>query len=127
MSNTILFAEKYARCTNAATMMDGGCYWAYWATQDDPTGIVLGPKHPGFAISFWDGGAVSIGPNSKFQYRPTPFLGNCDPTRASTPHAGGIVVGMADGSARVISISISPTTWWAACTPATGDILGNDW
>jgi hypothetical protein len=124
-SNTIFFAERYARCTNA--IWDGGSYWAYWATQDDPTGIFLGPKHPAFAVSFWDGGALSIGPNSLFQSKPTPFMGNCDPTRASTGHSGGMEVGMADGSVRNITPSISPTTWWAACTPQAGDILGNDW
>ena len=32
----------------------------------------------------------AIGPGSRFQVQPTPFLGNCDPTRASTAHAGGI-------------------------------------
>jgi hypothetical protein len=34
---------------------------------------------------------------------------------------------MADGSVRNISPQISPATWWAACTPQAGDILGSDW
>jgi hypothetical protein len=28
---------------------------------------------------------------------------------------------------RSLSQAISATTWWYAVTPASGDILGNDW
>jgi hypothetical protein len=120
-SNTILFAEKYARCTNDI-FAEGGSYWAYWNT--DPTIVGFGPKHPGFEISFW--GPNAIGPGSKFQSQPSPYLGNCDPTRASTAHVGGILVGMADGSVRSLSPTISPMTWWYLCTPAGGEIVGDD-
>jgi hypothetical protein len=34
---------------------------------------------------------------------------------------------MADGSVRSASSSISPTSWWAAVTPANGDVAGSDW
>jgi prepilin-type N-terminal cleavage/methylation domain-containing protein len=47
--------------------------------------------------------------------------------RAVSPHTGGIQVGMGDGSVRFVSQGISPTTWFAACTPAGSDILGADW
>jgi len=47
--------------------------------------------------------------------------------RATSPHSGGINVGLGDGSVRFVSGSISGTTWYAACTPADGDNLGNDW
>ncbi len=62
---------------------------------------------------------------SLFQMRPTP--GNCDPSRASTPHAGGMQVVLADGSVRILSGGMSGTTWWAAVTPAGGEVLGPDW
>jgi prepilin-type N-terminal cleavage/methylation domain-containing protein len=117
-SNTILFAEKYARCTNRA-FPEGGSLWAYWVT-----GRTAQPLHAGFAV---DWASYSIGPGSKFQHRPNPFLGNCNPILTSTAHTGGIRVGMADGSVRIISPSVSNDTWWAACTPARGDLLGNDW
>src|SRR5439155_19527116 len=41
-SNTILYAEKYARCTNQ--YWDGGSYWAYWATEGDPV-LEIGRAH----------------------------------------------------------------------------------
>jgi hypothetical protein len=61
---------------------------------------------------------------AKFQV--TPAAVDCDPTLAQTPHPAGMIVGMADASARVLSNSISPQTWWYACTPAGGEILGPD-
>jgi hypothetical protein len=117
-SNTILFAEKYARCTKYP-FMEGGNFWAYWVT-----GNTVQPLHPGFAISWTE---YSIGPGSKFQTRPRPYMGDCDPTLASTPHLVGMQVCLADCSVRTISSGVSDTTWWAACTPRGGEVLGSDW
>jgi prepilin-type N-terminal cleavage/methylation domain-containing protein len=137
LSNTILFAEKYARCTNtvlAPQFQDGGCAWAYgaapmflWLPQPmTPTRNGFGP---GFAIrGFVQLGAPNaIGEGSRFQVQPTPFIGNCDPTRASTSHASGIQVGLADGSVRTLAPTITGTTWWAAVTPREGETPGLDW
>ncbi len=38
-----------------------------------------------------------------------------------------VTVGMADGSVRSVSASISEATWRAAITPAGGEVLGADW
>jgi prepilin-type N-terminal cleavage/methylation domain-containing protein len=115
-SNTILLGEKYARCRNFG-FPEGGTFWAYWIT-----GAAVEPLHPAFAIN-WT--TYSIGPGSRFQLQPVPD--NCDPTLTSTPHPAGMTVGMADGSVRTLSPSMSGATWWAACTPAGGEVLGNDW
>lgn len=115
-SATILFAEKYARCTNEG-YPEGGSLWAYYAT-----GRMAKPLHPGFAIS-WN--AYSVGPASVFQDRPRPD--DCDPTLAATPHVGGMQICLADASVRTLTRAISPTTWWALCTPASGDLPGDDW
>jgi prepilin-type N-terminal cleavage/methylation domain-containing protein/prepilin-type processing-associated H-X9-DG protein len=47
--------------------------------------------------------------------------------RAVSPHSGGINVAMGDGSVRFANQGISPATWFAACTPSGGEVLGNDW
>ena len=73
------------------------------------------------------GAPNAIGPQSIFQVQPTPFLGNCDPTRAATAHAGGIQVGLVDGSVRTLAPSLSGDTWAAAVTRAGGEVLGPDW
>jgi prepilin-type N-terminal cleavage/methylation domain-containing protein len=117
-SNTILFTEKYARCETNQFGIRRGCMWDWW----EESGFVY---HPLVAWETWWG--TGIGPQSKFQVRPTPFLGNCDPARAATAHPGGIMVCLADASVRGVNPALSGTTWWAAMTPGTGDTLGTDW
>ena len=118
-SNTIQVTEKIAHCTNA-TYREGGSLWAYWITD-----TAIQPLHAGWPVSIWNG--YNIGPSSKFQVRPYPYRGNCDPTLASSPHPGGINVSLLDGSVRFVSESVSGKTWWDAITPAGGEVLGGDW
>jgi prepilin-type N-terminal cleavage/methylation domain-containing protein len=131
-SNTILYAEKYARCTSTSRALDGGSLWAYCASRvfdlPPPMNPPFKPFPAGFAIGGgYFGNPFVPGPGSKFQVQPTPFLGNCDPTRAATAHPGGMLVCLADGSVRPLAPSISGTTWWAAVTPSGGEVLGSDW
>jgi prepilin-type N-terminal cleavage/methylation domain-containing protein len=124
LSNTILFAEKYARClTSRNPPINGpgterGSLWAWW-----DTGWVYYPR---FAWqTWWNTGA---GPASKFQVKPLPFLGansRCDGARASTPHeVMNVVIG--DGSVRALSANISGQTWWDLCTPTDGKVVNLD-
>jgi prepilin-type N-terminal cleavage/methylation domain-containing protein len=92
----------------------GGTAWAYCRT--DPNAPFL-----------WHGIPPATDDTWMFQTRPTPYQGNCDPTLGSSGHTGGIMVGLVDGSARMVSSSVSATTWWYALTPAGGEILPNDW
>jgi hypothetical protein len=96
-ANTLLFAEKYARCGS------GGALWGQPSVN-----LWL----PVFA-------AWSYAP---FQVRPS--AAECDPARASTPFSGAIQVALADASVRGISAGIAPATWRAACTPDGGEVLG---
>jgi prepilin-type N-terminal cleavage/methylation domain-containing protein len=135
LSNTTLHAEKYARCSNTTmppAFRDGGTAWAYCTSpvfpwQPPPMTLPGKAYQPGFAIAALAplGAPNAVGPGSKFQHQPRPT--DCDPTRAATPHPGGIQVGLADGSARTLSPNVSGTTWWAAVTPAGGEVLGPDW
>jgi prepilin-type N-terminal cleavage/methylation domain-containing protein len=135
-TNTILHAEKYARCTNTTLpqqFRDGGSAWAYGGAAVLPS--LPPPMTPvkmfgaGFCVpAFANQGAPNaIGPRSIFQVQPTPFLGNCDPTRAATAHASGMQVGLVDGSVRTLAPSLSGATWAAAVTRAGGEVLGSDW
>jgi prepilin-type N-terminal cleavage/methylation domain-containing protein len=134
-SNTILLAEKYARCTNTnmgPQFQDGGTAWAYGGAPQFPwQPPPMSPPRLGFAPAFAvrgfaaAGATNAIGEGSIFQVQPRE--GNCDPTRASTAHAGGILVGLADGSVRTLARSMSGATWWAAVTPEVGEVLGSDW
>ena len=133
-SHTILYAEKYARCTSTSMSPEagnGGNLWAYCATKGldfpPPMEPPYKPFHAAFAIIGYMGVTTTIGPESIFQVQPEPFLGNCDPTRASTAHVGGMSVGMVDGSVRTLAAGMSGDIWWAAVTPKGGEVQGSDW
>src|SRR5262249_28078256 len=130
-----LHAEKYARCSNTymtPPFREGGTAWAYctaivFAWQPPPMNPPPKAFGPGFCIAAFAGRGApnAIGPGSIFQVQPPE--GECDPTRASTAHPGGIQVGMADGRVRTLARDMSGDTWWAAVTPRGGEVLGPDW
>jgi Protein of unknown function (DUF1559) len=116
-SNTILFAEKYGYCAvgnanNTGSLWYRNNYTSTWG--------------PYFNVRMMSG----TGPfanNIAFQVKPLPIATNCEYRLPSTPHTGGIMVLLGDGSIRSVSSSVSQTTWYAACTPSGGETLGADW
>ncbi len=120
LSNTIFTAEKLATCpkkTFSGATAGGPYYniWAYGRTS-------WKEWNPVFAYQI-------TGPASKFQVNPT-FVGDaatCDPRLASSPRSSGILTGLGDGSVRFVAASVSPDTWWFACTPDQGEVLASDW
>ena len=60
-------------------------------------------------------------------FQANPPVGACDPRIPQSPHAGGMLTALADGSVRVLAASVSEATFWAAVTPRGGEVLGNDW
>ncbi|HWG43642.1 MAG TPA: DUF1559 domain-containing protein [Gemmataceae bacterium] len=124
-SNTILFAEQIAQRTNG--------HWTLWAH---------GGWNPSWAPIFaygsadgstpynsgMDAGSGVVGTSSVFQVQPKPGGVYSDPIGyASSSHTGGMNVSLGDGSVRFLPQSINPITWWAACTPANGDLQQSDW
>jgi len=106
-SNTIFFAEKYAGCGPNAP---SGNLWAWgWDVNASPVyaAAVTGPQN--------------------WQQNPSPWQTNCNPTYASSPHTGGMNVGMADGSVRNLAQGMSPTTFWLATSPNDGSPMPSDW
>jgi prepilin-type N-terminal cleavage/methylation domain-containing protein len=119
-SNTILFTERYAVCVSNALALPRACLWDWWE------GMSVIPGHdyyPMIALKTIDGD--NVGPVSVFQVRPR--QGDCDASRASTAHTGGIQVVLADSSVRLLAEGMSGDTWWAAVTPDRADTLGPDW
>lgn len=64
-------------------------------------------------------------PGVTFQMFPRPL--ECNAHIPQTAHIGGMVVGMIDGSVRIVSPSISPQTFWSAVSRDGGEMLGSDW
>ena len=137
-SNTILFAEKLARCDGTGS--PGGNWWmrgVFHGQQGDPGG--QDDSYPGDRLSSVFGGGIGSdnvaflqGLNSRFQVQPDEPTatakngGQCDRRLASTPHEV-MNVALADGSVRNLSNAMSAATWFAALTPGSGDLLGGDW
>jgi prepilin-type processing-associated H-X9-DG protein len=99
-SNTIFFTERYQMCNGTP------CAWGY-----------AGEYYWAPVFAFYS--------EAKFQTKPSQAA--CDPALAQSLHRDGINVCMADGSARIVTSTISPQTWWYACTPAGGEPLNADW
>ena len=138
-SNTIFFAEKLSRCNGTGN--PGGNWWMRSVLHGARTGLSgSDDSFPGDRLSgVFAGGRGNDGTRwlqgtaSLFQVQPLRPLntsrggGNCDKRLASSPHTGGMNVGMGDGSVRFLPQGISPTTWFFALTPSGGEVLGSDW
>jgi prepilin-type N-terminal cleavage/methylation domain-containing protein len=57
-------------------------------------------------------------PGRTFQVRPT--VAECDPLVPQTPHTGGMLVGMFDGSVQRVRPAVEETVFWALVTPNGG-------
>jgi len=106
-SNTVLFAEKVAY-SNSGNYNEN--YWPDWG--------------PLFAS---DEQGQETGANSAPQFSVRGYPAVASGGRASSMHAGTILVGLGDGSVRGVSTGISVTTWWASLTPDQGETLGGNW
>jgi hypothetical protein len=123
-SNTCFFTEQFAWCNgpqawNEANPWFEGSNVLYSHGGDRAGGDQTGNAGIGIGLSYPVFGPASNGSPG------TP--GACSIFRPCSPHPAGIMVGMADGSARFVPQGISPATWWYIMTPQGGEVLGSDW
>jgi prepilin-type N-terminal cleavage/methylation domain-containing protein len=127
-SNTITFAEHYSYKCGGKNRL--GIYFDWLMGQQNFHG---GARPATFAEDI-NGGPITEGnspvsrtwwPNTTFQTAPTTSA--CRPELAQTPHPGGMLVALGDGSVRTLAPGISDASYWGAVTPAGGEILGPDW
>ncbi len=119
LSNTIFFTEVFVTCGNSGNV--GSDYASLWADSTTPWRPIFCHNTSGKNIP--QSGYYSC---SLFQVQPN-YINTCDPSRAQSPHTGGIQVGLGDGSVRFVSQGISPSTWALACYPSDGAPLPSDW
>jgi prepilin-type N-terminal cleavage/methylation domain-containing protein/prepilin-type processing-associated H-X9-DG protein len=129
-SNTILFTEGYSRNCGGPF----GHVWGFSQVEVDymPMFAYGFPPPPPFIANLgystfnsMGGHPGSVGVWAMFQNMPDPLI--CDPVLPQTPHSSGIQAAMGDGHVQSVSISVTPVTWWNACTPNGNFPLGSDW
>jgi prepilin-type N-terminal cleavage/methylation domain-containing protein/prepilin-type processing-associated H-X9-DG protein len=127
-SQTIIFAEQYAQRPSG--------HWTLWAHGGwNPSWMPIfayGSSDPNNPVAYnagMDAGSGVVGQASKFvNLSPNAYQASISNILLPVAlHTSGMNVGLADGSVRNLNNGISPATWWAACTPAGGDLLGSDW
>jgi prepilin-type N-terminal cleavage/methylation domain-containing protein/prepilin-type processing-associated H-X9-DG protein len=139
-SHTILFAERYRLCSGVSNE------WAYGGNSNSNPSFGFLPLSGGATTNqfapdqplrldasanvYGKVGLDADGPGTATvpaAFQTGPGQVDCDPRVAQSPHAGCMNVAMADGSVRCMSASVSQETFWAACTPAGGEVLEADW
>jgi prepilin-type N-terminal cleavage/methylation domain-containing protein len=136
-SNTIMFGHRLKRCdsTNAwggFTESDWAAYprdadFGYW---DVPGFGYQSYRKINGSTTMWAGWpdyTSSASPNSGIPFQITPASGSCIYGVLVSPHTAAMMVGLGDGSVRVVSPGISTATWYNACNPKDGNPLGSDW
>ncbi len=132
-SNTIAFGERYARCRTTGIKWEvSATYCSDMANNVIPCTLPLVTRRPTFADSVYDdvmpvtgaGGTMPSIPGVTFQV--TPPQADCDYRVLQTPHAGGMIIGLLDGSVRTARPDVAPNVFWGAVTPNGGEVLG-DW
>jgi prepilin-type N-terminal cleavage/methylation domain-containing protein len=125
LSNTVIFAERYINC-NGETDYEGTGYGPAWGYVTATTNGGY-DENPMFGCpTVEDTNCVDYTwQNIAFQVAPVPS--QCVDRALQTAHIGGMVVGLGDGSVRVVTRGVSLTTWIWACTPNDGNPLPSDW
>jgi prepilin-type N-terminal cleavage/methylation domain-containing protein len=139
-SNTILIAEGYAECfaysaTNYSYRIAeyNAAYPGYnytysygytWSQQY----LNMGYQNFSYSYSYGDYLApeFTLVAGQTFQVRPG-SSSNCSGSLPQGLASGGIDVLLGDGSVKNVTTGVSASTWTAAMTPASGDVLGPDW
>jgi prepilin-type N-terminal cleavage/methylation domain-containing protein len=134
-SNTIFFTEKEVASYGPVTNIAGsGTYSAGYGWAVD-NGMNFYPDW-GPVVASVESGQQPTGPASIFQVSPKygcqdtdDGVGGCgDGNRANSPHDQGINCGMGDGSVRFVNAGVNANVWWAAMTPAGGEVISaTDW
>jgi prepilin-type N-terminal cleavage/methylation domain-containing protein len=132
-SNTVAFAEHYARCSDTDYVYPLGPTVAPQVRRPSFADRTPNPAGFPFLVFLSDVVPITSGtppesrastPGLTFQVRPR--LEDCNPLIPQTPHESGLLTAMADGSVRSIHPGVAETVFWGAVTPAGGEITNLD-
>lgn len=141
LSNTVMFSERLSVCDGSQMAVTQytlrACLWDWNEPVDGRSG------RGQFPVFNWYWGTTLIGadivPSGPDQYpynawspagnvpQTNPARGFCNFAGVVSNHDGVVMVGMADGSVRGVTTSISLPTWQAVNSARGGDVPGSDW
>lgn len=131
-ANTIGMAEHYARCGAYAfpTQTQSGGNFVYEEPNYLPAWVnrrraTFADAESGDVIPVTTGGR-SVGSRSGPPFQVAPSPADCDPHLPQTPHRGGMLCLMFDGSVRTVAPGVAPDLFWAAVTPRGEEVAAFD-
>jgi prepilin-type N-terminal cleavage/methylation domain-containing protein len=125
-ANTIVFAEKYMVCGPRANAKAAFYYGETCLDCGSPNNYPFSCNRLGSDTTFVGSppmfyNSLTVPPQNK------PLPTNCNPCMLQGMYNAGILVGLGDGSVRLVATAISQQTWASAVNPADGQVLGPDW
>lgn len=130
---TILFAERYAVCLGKPPPRMSGLGWhGSWLNQNLAVPPIVrratfadeGYAPWGEVLPVTTGPpARTVGSRTGVTFQTAPRMEDCDARMPQTPHPGGMLAAMADGSVRIFHRSVSPEVFWGMVTPKGGEII----
>ncbi|MEZ6142529.1 MAG: prepilin-type N-terminal cleavage/methylation domain-containing protein [Zavarzinella sp.] len=133
LSQTIWFSEHYAwNCSGIAFIYTVGTVQGpqgSWGPVQ-PATFAMANKHgrpkPGDYVPVTSGNPPVTTSEGGVVFQVRPRVEDCNPRLPNAASARGLQVGLADGSTRILSPSITPQVFWGMVTPNGGEVLG-DW
>jgi len=151
-ANTLMLAEGYSKCNYSYSYHSPPPYqtdisetWAYFRVWnydpymgsysfDETYSYTPKPYHYSLTyngqsttVGYFYGWAYDYSKGQYITFQSKPPAANCNFSAPQATTSGGLVAALCDGSVHIINSSVSFSTWQAACTPNSGDTLGNDW
>jgi prepilin-type N-terminal cleavage/methylation domain-containing protein len=141
-SNTIILAHRYKVCSST---IYGTTRNPWWASPRNSGGVKQtpgfgwgdysrakpGPSGPQYLVissgASFSTGTYAGAPGTGIPFQTLPGPDSCQQNVTQSPHPGAMMVGLGDGSVRSVSPSVSTLTWYNACHPYDGTVLGSDW
>ena len=132
-SNTVMFGERYANCTNRGP--GKAPYTTLWSDSTSSwrpvfclNNVARRTIGEGFNPGTPADGSYLPGhpPCAMFQVQPD-WEQSCDTSRAQSPHSGGMNVCLADASVRFVNGDMDEDVWARVCDASDEQVIGDGW
>ena len=118
LSKTVMFSERYGTCGRSGDPNHSSTLGNLWADSNVRW-------RPHFCMNGQQPEATTLASGcNMFQVMPD-WIRDCDNTSAQSPHSGGILATIADGSVSFLSDTIDVDAWKYLCDPTDGNVISD--